>query len=100
MQIVASIGYCCTTNLAGPGIAAISLPFNPVRLVILVVWMYLCLFFVQRVQFSLLVPRRYKLIASIVSLVAGPILFFTLMVIDGVKKSMAGEQDLFEIPFE
>ncbi len=89
--------YALSVCIANAGIAALALPFNPVRLVLLVVWIYLCLFFVQRVQFSLLVPKRFKLIASLASLVAGPVLFVALMLIDGVKKSLAGQQDIFDI---
>lgn len=73
-----------------------SLPFNPIRLLFFVAWFYLCLYFVQRAQFSSLVPKKYKSIAYITSLVAGPILFLVLIIADTAKKSSRSDSSLFE----
>lgn len=64
----------------------LSLPFSPVKLACLVGWVYLCLYFVQRVQFSLLVPKDRKLIANITTLFLGPVLLFVLLIVDVVRK--------------
>ena len=74
----------------------ISLPFNPIRLLFFVAWFYLCLYFVQRAQFSPLVPKKYKSIAYIASLAAGPILFLLLLIVDTAKKSSKSDSSLFE----
>jgi len=41
------------------------LPFNPIKLIILIGWVYLCLYLVQRLQFSLLVPKNYKTLVNL-----------------------------------
>ncbi|MFZ0034845.1 MAG: hypothetical protein WAK60_07650, partial [Sedimentisphaerales bacterium] len=74
-----------------------SLSFNPIKLVCLVGWVYLCLYFVQRVQFSSLVPKNRKSIANIATLFLGPILLFVLLIVDVVKKSYEGHRSVFEI---
>lgn len=66
---------------------AVTLPFNPVKLILLIGWVYLCLYLVQRVQFGLLVPRNYKAIANLATLIAGPVVLGGLIVIDSVRKS-------------
>ena len=75
------------TVCVGTLLSAASLPFNPVKLLCLVTWVYLCLYLVQRFQFSPLVPKRYKPAAYIVGLVAGPILLLVLLIRDTVKKA-------------
>ena len=70
-----------------PAVASIapsieSLSFNPIKLVVLCGWVYLCLYFVQQVQYSLLVPPKYKTIAKLSALFLGPILFFVLLIVD------------------
>jgi len=73
-----------------------SLPINPIRLFFFVAWFYLCLYFVQRAQFSPLVPKKYKSISYIISLVAGPILFLVLIIVDTAKKSSKSDSSLYE----
>ncbi|MBN1803762.1 MAG: hypothetical protein JW837_00795, partial [Sedimentisphaerales bacterium] len=77
-------------------VAETSLPFNPTKLVFFVIWFYLCLYFIQRIQFSPLVPKKYKSISYIVSLVAGPILFLVLLIIDTAKKASKSDISFFE----
>jgi len=69
----------------------VSLSFNPIKLALLIGWVYLCLYFVQRVQFSLLVPKNYKSIANIATLFVGPILLFVLIIIYLIRNSLSGE---------
>jgi type II secretory ATPase GspE/PulE/Tfp pilus assembly ATPase PilB-like protein len=77
--------------------SALSLPFSPVRLICLVVWVYLCLYFVQIVQFSPLVSKKFRPIANIITLFAGPLLLLGLLIADAAKKSSQGDQSLFEV---
>ena len=78
-------------------LSTVSLPFNPIKLVCLVVWVYLCLYFIQRVRFNPLVPQKYKSIAYIITLFTGPTLLFSLLIIDTVKKSSKSNDNIFEI---
>jgi len=78
-------------------LSSLSLPFNPIKLVCFVGWVYLCLYFVQRVQFSLLVPKSRKSIANIAALFSGPILLFILLIVDVVRKSSEGRGSVLEI---
>ena len=78
----------CPSGLDARSILAVtSLPFNPIKLVGLIAWIYLCLYLVQRFQFSPLVPKRYKSIAYIVGLFAGPVLLLLLLIVDMARKS-------------
>jgi len=66
---------------------AAALPFSPVKLILLIGWVYLCLYLVQQVQFSLLVPKNRKTIANLATLVTGPVVLVILLIIDVTKKS-------------
>jgi len=87
----------CLSQAEAGSVLETSLPFNPIRLVFFVVWFYLCLYFVQCAQFSPLVPKKYKSIFYIISLVAGPALFLVLIIVDTAKKSSKGDRGFFEI---
>ena len=82
--------------IAASGIESLS--FNPIKLFILCGWVYLCFYFVQQVQYSLLVPPKYKTIAKFSALFVGPILFFLLLIVDiGRQISSEGQKNIFEI---
>jgi len=72
-----------------------TLPFNPVKLILLVTWVYLCLYFVQRIQFSPLVTKRYKSVAYIITLFTGPFFLLVLLIIDTAKRSSKGSDSFF-----
>jgi len=93
-----------SASLPGPALAqagsrsiVAALPFSPVRLVCLVLWVYLCLYLVQVVQFSVLVPKNRKSIAGIATLFTGPILLLSLLIIDILKNTSASSDGVFEI---
>jgi len=77
--------------------ASVSLTFNPVKLIGLVVWFYLCLYIVQRLQFSSLAPKQFKPVVYIIGLFAGPILLLILLAVDVVIKASQGDENVFEI---
>ncbi len=79
------------------GTSLVPLPFNPIKLFILILWFYLCLYFVQCAQFGLLVPHKYKSIFCIISLFAGPALFLILLLVDAAKKSSKSGESTFAI---
>ncbi|MBN2181615.1 MAG: Flp pilus assembly complex ATPase component TadA, partial [Sedimentisphaerales bacterium] len=75
---------------------ATSLPFNPIKLIFLVIWVYLCIYLIQYMQFSPLVPKKYKFIAYIITLLSGPLLFLILFIIDTAKKSRKSNKNIFK----
>ena len=77
-------------------VAETLLPFNPTKLVFFIIWFYLCLYFIQRIQFSPLVPNKYRSVSYIISLVAGPILFLVLLIVDTAKKASKSNISLIE----
>ncbi len=73
------------------------LPFNPIKLVLLIAWVYLCLYCVQRVQFNPLIPKNRKPIANFATLFLGPIFLLALMIIETTKKYQEGDNNIFKI---
>jgi len=95
MQIYAFIKLSSALSLAQP-LQAVTLPFSPVKLILLIGWVYLCLYLVQRVQFSLLVPKNRKTIANLATLITGPAVLAVLMIIDVVRRSAASGRTFVE----
>ncbi|OHB62343.1 MAG: hypothetical protein A2Y76_00215 [Planctomycetes bacterium RBG_13_60_9] len=90
--------------LEATGIAAVdpvasspSLPFNPIRLGLLVGWFYLCVYLVQRVNLDPMVARKYKVFANVLTLVTGPVLPVTLFVIDTARKTRENREGFFTV---
>jgi len=71
--------------------------FNPVRIILLIMWVYICMYSILRIEHSPLVQQRYKPIANMFALLIGPFLLFVLLVADTVKKLQTGQMDSFEI---
>ncbi|MHC4585572.1 MAG: GspE/PulE family protein [Planctomycetota bacterium] len=96
MQNLSPGSFCLSADI---GLASLitPLPFNPIKLFCLVVWIYLCLFFVQRTQFSPLVPHKYKPIAYIITLFTGPILMLILLIVDTAKRASRSNISVSEI---
>ena len=82
---------------AGSAPVVAALPFSPIRLIGLVLWVYLCLYLVQVVQFSPLVPKNRKSIAGIVTLFTGPILLLALLIIDIFSTSSTSSENTSEL---
>ncbi len=70
------------------------LPFNPLILVCFVAWVYLCLYLVQRVQFSYVVPKGYKEVAKFATLVTGPLPLLLFFMIDVARRSRQQQETL------
>ncbi len=68
--------------------------FSPIRLVVLIGWMYLCLYLSQRVQFSPLISTRHRSIASLMTLIFGPFFYGILFFID-VRQKMSEDDHSF-----
>ena len=69
----------------------VALPISLGRVFLLLVWVYLCLHLVQRVEVSPLVPNQYKSLLHVVTLFAGPLVFLGLVLVDSGKSGDSGE---------
>jgi general secretion pathway protein E len=76
---------------------ALALPFHPLRLFLLIAWVYLCLYCVQQVQFGPLVPEKYKTAGKIVSLAAGPIVLLSLVIVETARRSRSSRSSFFDL---
>jgi len=74
-----------------------TLPFDPVRLTLLIAWVYLCMYCVQRVQLGGLIPDPYKMPASLVTLVTGPLLPFIMLIVVTAQKSRRTRRGFFDV---
>ena len=91
------IKYFLTSQKFNGSLSFISLPFNPIKLFFLIAWVYLCLYFVQRVQFSPLVPKNYKATVSFATLFLGPVLLFLFLIAEVIRKSSKSSSILVTI---
>ena len=89
--------FCLPPADVGLASSITSLPFNPIKLFCLVIWAYLCLFFIQRIQFSPLVPYKYKPAAYVLTLFTGPILMLILLIVDTAKRASQSNISISEI---
>ena len=90
--MVSSVDFL-TSSLA----PAIVLTFNPIKLLLLIGWVYLCLYCVQCISINPLVPTRHKSLASIVTIFTGPILLFVLSVNNMITKYSKGDYTFTEL---
>jgi general secretion pathway protein E len=81
-QSLASASVGSLLALAGNAASDASLPFSVWKLIFLLGWVYLCLYLVQRVDDTPLVPGRYKSLLHVVTLFFGPLVFLGLVVAD------------------
>ncbi|NLH42934.1 MAG: type II/IV secretion system protein [Planctomycetes bacterium] len=82
---------------AGDVLLSVDLPFNPLKLVLLIAWVYLCMYFVQRANFSPLVPLRYRTVVNLITLLTGPFLLLTLFLIDTARKTRQTQEKFLDV---
>ena len=85
------------TSVAIAVLSSTDLPFNPLKLILLIGWVYLCMYFVQRTNFSPLVPKSYRTVANVVTLFTGPFLLLTLFLVDTARKTRQTQESFFDI---
>jgi len=96
MEISAFIKCFPAVSLtATAGWLPVLLPFNPIKLLCLIGWVYLCLYAAQRIQLNPSVTRKYKSIANVAALFVGPILLLVLLIIDVRKEQMQSGRGIF-----
>ncbi|RKY06146.1 MAG: hypothetical protein DRP65_12140, partial [Planctomycetota bacterium] len=64
--------------------------FSPVRIILLLVWVYFCVYSIIRIEGSSLIPVRHKAKANIFALLTGPLFLFVLFVVDTTIKLQEG----------
>ena len=64
------------------------LPYSLAKLILLIGWVYLCLYCVQRIQFNPLVSPRFKTVSIVASLFLGPFYLLILLVAVSGKRAM------------
>ena len=99
LDVIPTLTVLLPTGLSGhdPALSVVSLPFNPIRLLLLVAWFYLCVYLVQRANFSPLVPKAYRIYANVLTLLTGPALLLTLFIIDTAKKTRDTREGFLEV---
>ncbi|MBW8016823.1 MAG: type II/IV secretion system protein [Planctomycetes bacterium] len=74
------------------------LHFDPIRIVLLIAWIYYCMYCIQRIEYGPLVADRFKPAANAFGLIIAPFILFVLFVRDIVKRVQAGEIEYADIP--
>ncbi len=97
MQILVFIKCLTAVLLPDTALPTVSLSFNPIKVAFLIIWVYLCVYTVRSVQVSLLVPKSFKMPASVIALFAGPILLLVLAAADAVKRYLRGDDNIIEV---
>jgi len=87
-------GGCSDLHAA---LSQVELPFNPLRLALLIGWVYLCAYFVQRANFSPLVPKGYKTVVNVATLFTGPFVLLALFLVDTARRSHRSREFFFSI---
>ena len=62
--------------------------FHPVRIAFLILWFYLCMYIVQRFEFSPIVPKKLKASMNVLMLVFGPFVLSVFIAAEAAEKIM------------
>ena len=64
----------------------VKLLFSPVRIVFLIFWFYLCMYLVQRFEFSPIVPKKIKAATNVLMLLFGPFILLVFIAAEAMLK--------------
>lgn len=67
--------------------------FGPIRLVLLISWIYLCMNSVHRIEFGTLVKPEYKALVNVFAIIIGPFIVFVLYVANTSRRYQEGQID-------
>jgi type II secretory ATPase GspE/PulE/Tfp pilus assembly ATPase PilB-like protein len=70
--------------------------FSPLRVIFLIFWFYLCMYLVQRFEFSPIIPKKAKAGVNILILVFGPFVIFVFVAVEAFEKVQQYRISLFE----
>src|SRR3990167_7297062 len=60
--------------------------FSSVRIAFLILWFYLCMYLVQRFEFSPIVPKKLKAYMNVLMLIFGPFVLFVFIAAEAAAK--------------
>jgi len=89
-----SIFVTILTEAGGTTTANTALSVNPIKLMLLIGWVYACLYIVQRLQFNRLVPKKCRTMASLAALFFGPIFLLILVTADIICNYTGSERGI------
>ncbi|MHC4264957.1 MAG: GspE/PulE family protein [Planctomycetota bacterium] len=78
-------------------LCAAQMYFSPVKIFLLIGWVYICLYTAYRIQFSPLVSKERREIASLFGIFLGPILVLFLLIYNVIKQRSEGELSTLDI---
>ena len=64
----------------------VELLFNPLRIAFLISWFYLCMYLVQRFEFSPIIPKKLKAATNVLMLIFGPFVLLVFIAAEAVQK--------------
>lgn len=64
----------------------VKLFFSPLRIVFLIVWFYLCIYLVQRFEFSPIIPKKLKASMNVLMLLFGPFVLLLFIIAEAVQR--------------
>ncbi|MBN1787310.1 MAG: type II/IV secretion system protein [Sedimentisphaerales bacterium] len=68
-------------------LCGLELFYSPFRVIFLVLWFYLCMYLVQRFEFSPIIPEKLKMGGiNVLILIFGPIVIFIFVILDSFEK--------------
>jgi type II secretory ATPase GspE/PulE/Tfp pilus assembly ATPase PilB-like protein len=71
--------------------------FNPVKIILLVGWVYLCLYCVQQIEHNSAVPKGLLPAAIVTTVFLGPLVLVLVAIIDLINKQLHGGSNLIEV---
>ncbi|MBN1787308.1 MAG: type II/IV secretion system protein [Sedimentisphaerales bacterium] len=74
----------------------IELFFNPLRVVFLIFWFFLCMYLVQRFEYSPIIPDKIRASVNVLILIFGPIVLFIFLVLEVFQKVQGYGMPFFE----
>ncbi len=103
LSVGSSLNICFLSASASPIFAVVDdlpdslLTFSPIRVILLVIWVYLCLYSIQRIEYGSLVRQSLKPYINLPALFIGPIILLVLITADTVGKVQRGELSIEDI---
>ncbi len=96
MYIAATAKFLLFGILPGSG-SSMPLPINPVKFILFAGWLYGCLYCVNYIQYSGLVSKKFRTTISALSIFAGPVIVFVLMLVNILRKATEGRHSITDI---
>ena len=73
----------------------VKLLFSPLRIVFLIFWFYLCMYLIQRFEFSPIIPKKLKAGMNVLMLIFGPFVLFVFIIAEAAQKGSGAQHILF-----